>query len=314
MENTPFNEQSFIDSGMIFSKEINQNKWVLYHGTSSINEESILSEGLVRPSIEKDVVENIVSIYESSGLQRLSNHDFPELNTDDAYLHLKSFTLEVDFEGGRTMKPIYFSELPCYAFTYTASRYAGGETISAINCCIEILQRYCSNESYREFILQRIWRQMRKTYGYMLPSNVRHLDSQKIREEDIANAYDSIVEQIGNVPLPRSILTLNEIRTQVDEYKSSVMKYIEAISGHEYGIILAVEFNEEDLDNFLFRDSGLDHGFGYMGNIPVEQIIGICRVYSEKYYPEVRRHSFNIKQSRMENTSDIVFHLNSRKS
>jgi len=306
----------------LFSESITQNKWVLYHGTSSAFENDILRHGLRSHPIDKHLVERFVEVYERSGIRRIS-HKVPRLDSEDRYVHLRDFTLAVDFEGENTIKPIYLSDRVNYALTYTQSEYFGGETISAISRCLSALEEYCGNENYRNLILVDLWETMENTYfrrGFakFLPPHLRDKNSENGTEEDFQAIYDCILGKWresypkGVLSVPRSIPGHEELRESLENIRPMVEAHLIPSSSQSYGIVLAVEFEHRDVENFRVRPSGQDHGFAYDGEIGPEKIIGICRV-PENAKLGIEADPFHRLQ-REEDAQDLLHHIKNRES
>lgn len=303
----------------LFSESITQNNWVLYHGTSSAFENDILRHGLRQLPIGKNLVERFVEIYERSGIPRIS-HKVPELNSGGRYVHLRSFTLGVDFEGENTIKPIYLTEQVNYALTYTQSAYFGGETISAINRCLGVLEEYCSNEEYRNLVVEDLWnsieRVLSRGFAEFLPHHLRDKNSANSTEEDFASIHDCILKRIqqdfpkAELNVPRSILTHKEVIESLKKIRPMIEPHFPPTSNHNYGIVFAVEFEHRDVENFRVRPSGQDHGFAYDGEIGPEKIIGICRV-PENAKLGIEADPFHRLQ-REEDAQDLLHHIKNR--
>lgn len=320
MEEAIYDEEIFLDSGNLFSESVSNDKWVLYHGTNSIFEEGILAGGLRRHPISKGLVERFIRIYESTGMQLLAAHEFPELaEGGHGYVHLVSFTMQ-SFEKDFTTKPIYFSEGVKYALTYTNSRYSGGETVSGLQHGLDSLRLYCADEKYRDFIIKRIWDRWMYRHAHLLPAELARLRLERVTAKEIGQAHE-ILTGIGVITevapgnwggYPTLSISTEELSEQIDELHTELIDYIEPSDNYQGGIVLAVKFEESDLGSFRIRHSGMNTGYGYDAEIPSGKIVGVCRLPNGyERNPRAEMKSQDNELARQEDPEDIVFRLRS---
>lgn len=126
----------------LFPPEIENDRWVLYHGTSSVAEQQIDAEGLIwKPATySKADIDQLISIFESMGW----------VGTNAAGMAvLKPFTQAGDF-GSEDKKPIYFYDDGLAAAPFYATRdCAGGETARAVRYAMADLDLFLEDEGVR---------------------------------------------------------------------------------------------------------------------------------------------------------------------
>lgn len=139
---TDFDRVRLEEDLRLFSDEIESDPWIMYHGTSGFNAESIECEGFQwsdKKGLRKEI-EGIVNIFEKMrwcGLDRSS------------LAVLKPFSLQHDF-AGTDASPIYFAETSKRALMYATRDFAGGEKLRAIRRSLDHLQQYLHSPDIRK--------------------------------------------------------------------------------------------------------------------------------------------------------------------
>lgn len=128
--------------GCLFPREIDEDPWVLYHGTSSLYEAQIDARGLTSASalFTKADVEKVLDVFRrlrwsgSSGRSRAV---------------LEPYSANYDLSQARG-RPIYLTEDAARAVRYATKQLAGGEIASTIRCCFAELGEYLADPEVRK--------------------------------------------------------------------------------------------------------------------------------------------------------------------
>ena len=115
-------------NGRLFSLEIENDPWVLYHGSSNLAEARIATEGLKwRPALyTQSDIKAVCSIFEKLGWAGVHG---------GGYAALKPFSLSHDFAGSST-KPIFLAATSHRAALYASKDFCGGEAVRALHYAI----------------------------------------------------------------------------------------------------------------------------------------------------------------------------------
>jgi hypothetical protein len=130
----------------LFPPQIEEDSWVLYHGTSSLGEQQIDSEGLCwKPAVcSREDIESLVDIYKKMCWAGISGGGLAVL---------QPFTLDGDFQAENT-KPLYFREDSLFPLLYATRDFSGGETARAVRHALHDLDQYFDDSAVREGHLQ----------------------------------------------------------------------------------------------------------------------------------------------------------------
>jgi len=134
--------EELIGCEALFPPEIENDRWVLYHATSSVAEQQVDSEGLKWKSTtySRSDIGQLVSIFQSMNWNGIHLAGMPVL---------VPFTQNGDF-GSEDRKPIYFDiDGRAAAPYYTTRDCAGGETARAVRYAMADLELYLEDESVR---------------------------------------------------------------------------------------------------------------------------------------------------------------------
>jgi len=129
-----FNEEEYLNNGLMFSRKIHDDVNIFFHGTSGQHHEDICKQGLVglgEGLMSKERVKGVVDFYEEIAWEGKKGGGYP-LTT------LTGFTLSGDFKG-REKKLVYVTEGAHEAIRYAQANHAGGETVTAIRLCFNEL-------------------------------------------------------------------------------------------------------------------------------------------------------------------------------
>jgi hypothetical protein len=222
-------------SGRVFSKELEENGWVLFHGTSSVNAAAI-EEGGFNPSavsISAEVVQKILSLFEHMGWEGSSQ-------TGRDILKLFS---EGDFRGTGT-SPIYFAENAAGALLYATQACAGGEKMRGVRDAIADLECYLDVRDVR----QQHWAQMEEDHSYI------------VRVGCNPHAAEAKRPRVVHLDWLRAELSgLSDLRAGV----------IDTFQRHTHGVVYALRVTTDDARSFQY-----DHGgFTSDQTLPASRIV-----------------------------------------
>jgi hypothetical protein len=123
----------FYNSLNVFTKEIDTDPYLLFHGTNMLYYDSICEHGLDASSnllFSKNNVSEVVSFFEKIGWEGY--------RVGRGLAVLKPFSLDFDYSN-RDKKSVFLGELPIRSLLYATSDYIGGETCRALRACLEDL-------------------------------------------------------------------------------------------------------------------------------------------------------------------------------
>ena len=272
MEIATFESQRFINRGEIFSEEIHDNNWIVFHGTSSIFEERILAQGLSwkeNNHYSISVVDSIVNQYEKM-------YWFGE--DTGGFAVLKPFSLVGDFRKSDS-KPIFLAEEASSAITYASKDFAGGETARAIRKSLSDLEKYCINPKLRSNHLQKLWKALLPdpSWYHALPEYLRDINENTVTPEYYSEAWNAIHSKapIMAKQLPPTAPKIDSIQEFLIQMEEIANKANNAINQHEYGVIFAIELTEDDLQSMEHWGAG---GIVSYRLIPPQKIVGLCKI------------------------------------
>jgi hypothetical protein len=134
----PFEEERFSESGRVFPVEIDDDPWMLFHGTSSAYESAIESDGLSGGAgpFGEAAISLVTGVFERLGW-------FPW--NAGGYAPLKSFSQGFDLMGGPGLterrSPLFLAETSHQAALYASDDFLGGEKVRGIRNAIEDARR-----------------------------------------------------------------------------------------------------------------------------------------------------------------------------
>lgn len=138
----------------LFGGFVDEDPWVIFHGTSASNSESIEKQGFTfdrHPLTHAD----IIRINDVFAAMRWAGND------PGGYPVLSGFSSN-DFAAG-SVSPIFFTEHPARALLYATRDFAGGEKLRAVRRAIQSLKQYLSDESARAEHLS----EMERNFSYL---------------------------------------------------------------------------------------------------------------------------------------------------
>ena len=245
-----FNSDLLNEKVQLFPDEIENDLWIVYHGTSSFFEEDIERDGFQwKPTqITKKDVSNIVEIY--------TKIDWCG-NDPGGFQVLKPYSLDHDFRKG-DVKPIFFGETAYHSLLFSTHEFAGGETVRSLRKAIQDLEDYLTNQSIRDTAMKY----KLVEYNDLVSKNIK---ARKAPED----------------------VDLSWLQTEVDKIQNVKEKCLELYNAYEYGVVYAIKFNKNDIkdqDNFEYDGS---MGLKSFSRISSRKIVGKIHIPIDFIYPEL---------------------------
>lgn len=227
-------EAWYNDEVTLLPTEILHDDWVLYHGTSNLIEKDIETNGFHadRASlITKEVIQKIVDCF-----NRLNWYG----DDGGGYCVLKPFTLQHDHSYYES-KPIFLGESCRRSLLYATKDFAGGEGARSVRKSIRDLRSFLENEEVRLNALMKPIKETLNEFGDVLYADT------PLCETELGWLYEAL----------RKL--------------ESVEHYVNNCSeNHEYGIVYAIRFNEDDI---VHMGSNSSMGLTYSGPLNSDKII-----------------------------------------
>lgn len=204
-----FDPTLVLEKTQLFPDYICLDPMVAYHGTSSVFEDQIDSEGLRRTAslVTKEEITQLTSIFEDMQWCGISGGGYPVL---------KPFSLDFDFRRGH-QKPVFLAESSYRALLYACYDWCGGETARAVRYCLADLRRYLASAEVRDEHLETLWyeyNELEKCHA-LLPARPR---------------------PVNLLWLKREMERLSRLAERVDS----------VVSRHTHGVVYAVKFSEAE--------------------------------------------------------------------
>lgn len=203
----------FESSRRLFPDAIESDPWVIYHGTSGYNAESIEGIGLDAGNlvVSREKIRRVTAIYEK--IKWFGNHG-------GGYACLKPFSLDHDFDGS-DKSLIFLAETSLCALLYATREFAGGEKLRALRHAFRDLDLYLSNPQVREEHM----REMEVNYRCLQKgnANLKLLEDQFPKEVDLDWLRQELAE-------------LKEVRHSAED----------AFTRHQFGVVYALRMREGD--------------------------------------------------------------------
>ncbi len=240
-----FDPELLNEKTQLFPDEIENDPWVVYHGTSSLFEAEIDDDGFQWKSsiITKKDVSNVVDIY--------TEMDWIG-NDGGGFQVLKPYSLEHDFFK-RDFKPIYFGETSYRSLLFATHEFAGGETVRALRKSIQDLEDYLNSKSIRDEVLNnRVFE-----YHDLISKNA----------------------QVGSPPKEVDLIWLQE---KVEKLQNLKGKCTEFYNAYEYGVVYAVKFSKKDIENKKDFEFNGCMGLKVFSKISSQKIVG--KIYIPKTF------------------------------
>jgi len=196
----------------LFPDEIENDPWVIYHGTSGCKQDVIEREGFSwNPNgASKEQIQRVVTVYRQMSWYGADSSGFAAL---------EPFSLEHDF-GENSASPVYFAETSKRALLYASQDYAGGEKNRLLRNSIRHLQRYLVEPELRN----EHYLMMKNEYDYLVSVSAINAESSKPVNVDLSW-------------LRSEIALLSDIQDLAED----------AYSNHVVGVVYAVKMDANDL-------------------------------------------------------------------
>lgn len=204
----PFEMPNTSWSNHPFPREYATDGFILFHGTSSTQEESIDTNGLI-PSesrFRKADLERLVSLFKSI--------DWVSLRS---YTVLRVYSLGYDYAHPQG-KPVYLAEGAKYALGYAELEFAGGEIARSIRYAFEDLRSYIEDPSVR----------------------AAHL-----AEDEAERMHLRRLGAVERKPLPN--FDPDILQSALNEMAHVEKAAVEALTGFTHGVVYAVRIEPQDL-------------------------------------------------------------------
>lgn len=194
-----------------FPREIVEDPWVLYHGTSSLHEARIEAEGL-RPgssTFTKAELSSVLEVFERMNWSGRSH---------GSRAVLQPYSVNYDFNQERG-KPVFLTEQSGRAARYASKGCAGGEIAMTLRCCFDELDEYLHDSGVRE--------------GH---------------KADMRLDWDDAMST-GRLPRPPAPMEadLDELTASLEGLRSVRERAEAALLEYQYGIVYAVRIAREAL-------------------------------------------------------------------
>ena len=211
---TSFNLERLKETGTLFPGEIEGDPWVMYHGTSASNAESIESNGFIWKSrVAQEELLRIASVYEAMNW----------CGTDsDGYNVLKSYSINYDYVE-QNKSYTYFAETSRRALLYATKDFAGGEKLRSIRRAIQELKEYLENQELRNYHFEY----MQNEYN-------------QLRSMNALNAEEARPVKVD----------LDWLSHKVSELHDLYLLSVNARESHRQGVVYAVKISSADLKHF----------------------------------------------------------------
>jgi hypothetical protein len=198
----------------LFADGIDEDAWVIFHGTSGFNCESI----------ERDGFDSTHGVISAAQIRRVAAvFERMKWFGDDrgGYPVLKPFSLDHDFQGSDKSR-LFFAETSMKALLYATREFSGGEKLRALRRAFNDLETYLNDPRLRE----------------------QHRDFQKAQFNQLSalNASRATLEAVRPVEidlawLRRRLADLSNVRQIADE----------PFRRHDYGAVYALRMTHDDV-------------------------------------------------------------------
>jgi hypothetical protein len=214
---TEFNP-SRLRRGRLFDDDLEEDPWVIYHGTSVCNGESIEQQGFTYTAnqITQVDLERVKFIFNT---MRWTGSD------QGGFGVLSAFS-STDFSESKT-SPVFFAETSCRALLYSTREFAGGEKSRAVRRAIQDLLQYLADDRLR----------------------VAHAAELRVNHEYLVSKSAAASEIELNIPPTVDATWLSQQVESVQDLAAIALRTAEEYSG---GIIYAVRINDLDLANLSY--------------------------------------------------------------
>jgi len=208
------NRESVETRRRFFTDGLDEDEWVVFHGTSGFNAESIERDGFDSVS-GKALLAEILRVMTVFKKMRWLGQD------GGGYPVLKAFSYGYDFHAsGRS--PLFFAETSMRALLYSTRDFAGGEKLRAIRRAMHDLEAYLNDSALRQQHLD------------LMQAEFDCLSANNASEADLELKRPAMVDQAW---LKQELENLSEIRRSADD----------AFVRHDHGLVYALRMTSDDV-------------------------------------------------------------------
>lgn len=204
----------------LFPDEIEENPWVMYHGTSGFNVSSIERDGFNTQSsaISRESIQRVADIF-------LQMKWFG--TTTGGFGTLKAFSLGHDLAQSEK-GPTFFAEASLRALLFATREFAGGEKMYALRQAFYDLKAYLNDPALRT----EHWEKMCRTYEGLR----------------IGNAHPSELSKAAPVNVD-----LDWLERQLIDNQHAFKLAEDAFERHECGVVFALKMEPEDVESLTWH-------------------------------------------------------------
>lgn len=275
-----FRSEVVNSSVRLFPDVINQDPWILFHGTTNFSESDIEGQGFTWRAIyyDRQDVEAVVSIFQTL--------DWGGLGTD-AFLALKAYSIAIDFESGEA-KPTFFSDCAEATIGYTRRYRVGGETAGCLLYALQNLEAFLEDKNIREEFRRARFARLLNMVGVVdIPRRFSTLNPRMATAADCVALADYLEERVGHRFIFSSLSAgsaepepyvpweedLEWLESRVRSL-AALKKNLEQLErNYTHGVVYAVRFEKGDSNLMRDLNNGLSHGFAHYGAIPPDRIV-----------------------------------------
>ena len=248
----------------LFPTELENDLWIGFHGTSSINENAIDAEGLYWKPTHwiKDDLESVLATYDTMGWAG----DDPS-----GYAVLKGFSVDSDYRGS-DRKPIFIGETAQRCILYGSRDFAGGETARALRGAIRDLEAFHTDPVARTRWRAKRWRNTISKVDMQYPPWIRTVVPERSTDEQLHEVV-GIQKAAGvpdhglNWPWQEDLGWLADVLNELASLREHAIKLE---NQHQYGVVYAIQFTSDDLPHVEWRGG---NGLAVHMPIPTERLL-----------------------------------------
>lgn len=255
----------------VFPAHLNLSPWVLFHGTTNVSEDEIERRGFAWRNQPYDVddVESVLRVFEAMDWVGVGS---------DAYVALNLYARNIDFSGGNR-KPVFFSAVSEATMGYTYPHRTGGETAGCLRYALQNLEWFGTDPAIRaNFRAQRYQRLLALTAKTGIPREALAITPSEATAADCGKLADHLrrlgiptYSQVSvdgkTAPFSPWDEDLSWLQSRLAELRPLAERLDAQARAYAYGVIYAVEFRSEDASAFSDFNTGLNHGYAYLGEL-----------------------------------------------
>jgi hypothetical protein len=237
-------------SGRLFHTEIDDDSWVMFHGTSGFNAESIECRGFLSrtENVSREHLNRVAAIYEAMKWGG---------ENGGGYAILKHFSRDHDLaDCGRRL--VFFAETSLRALLYATHDFSGGEKLRALRIAIKELESYLNQPD----VCERHEAKMSKNFQTLIRLNAHPSEIEAAKPVMVDLAW-----------LHTELASLADIRSLAED----------AYQRHDHGVVYALRMSPSDTEGLSWHSS---MGFEAITPIPASKIVAKIAVPTD-YVPNL---------------------------